>query len=165
MFSADLQDVHEMLKTLGIAVKALQKHVSKANKDIERVRMSCASDCQGLRIEMLRQEKVVSGYMESWSVESAGMTEQVLQLWTLVRTSSSSSAKRAGGEMEVPPVLRVPQAVVNEDFGNKPEAHGYVMAGKAEEEEGGGRGEVGVFGKSVEEDGSVLSAVRASSSV
>lgn len=150
MCSADLHDVHEMLKTLGTAVKALQKHVSTGNKDIERVRVSCATDCQGLRIEMRRQEKVVNGYMESWSVESAGMTEQVLQLWKFVRTSSSSAER---GKKEAYHTARV-----NKDYGKIAAAQEYAIEEKAEGGGGAGNGELGALGDSVEGDGSARSS-------
>jgi len=55
--AVELQGVHEKLKTLGLAVKALHDYLAIANTDIDGVRDRCASECRGLRFD-LRQHEV-----------------------------------------------------------------------------------------------------------
>ena len=42
------------------------------------------------------------GYLESWSVESAGMTEQVLALWKFVRSTPARIVDKAQPRLSCP---------------------------------------------------------------
>ena len=88
------EDVHEMLKQLSMAVKALQVHSTKAHTGVRNLRDKCKREYDSLQIEVQRQERKINGFVESWSVESAGMTEQVLSIWSFVRTLSDRTPDR-----------------------------------------------------------------------
>jgi len=51
-----ITDLHESLKRLGLALKALKMHLAKTNKDVVQIRDDCSSECQALRSDLRRHE-------------------------------------------------------------------------------------------------------------
>jgi archaellum component FlaC len=84
-----LDDVHQILRTLGTAVKTLQRHVAKNNSEMHSVRETF----ENIRLNLRQHEGAVNGYLESWSVESSGMTQQILSLWKIVRAQAHTQAQ------------------------------------------------------------------------
>jgi hypothetical protein len=54
--TTSLEEVHNMLRTLGLAIKALQQHAKKANVDLACVRAKFKSEYDSLRLDLRRQE-------------------------------------------------------------------------------------------------------------
>ncbi len=80
----------------------------------------------------------MNGFLQSWSVESTGLTEQVLSLWKVLRTSSTG---RHSGNIDV---LRVARATGHDDPGRR--QHVSASANTVGAQGGGNEGAGGAGG-------------------